>query len=240
MIPLAKLLRKKDSEKKMRKNKTLTDIEKRIQELEQSLNENDTDDDDEDDDHEEYISSHFVTELDENGNICKVTSALTDDLLIKPLPKYLLPAPNCTKKYDTRSSEKKCKATKVHFANNEDSIDDMKKSTNGSSGSVKRLKTGLELTIEEHLKNYEPASVEKRPFYCRVCRYTGIDIDDLNKHRETEVHKLAFQKERKLSFCNVCHKQFTSPAQLKEHLKGNSHHERVSFFKRAQGRYKNR
>lgn len=44
-------------------------------------------------------------------------------------------------------------------------------------------------------------------------------MDDLAAHKGTELHQLAEAKERRLSFCRLCRKQFTSPDQLKGHLK---------------------
>lgn len=91
--------------------------------------------------------------------------------------------------------------------------------------------SGLEKTVNEMLRHYVPASLEKRPFYCRVCRFQGRDMTELEAHKMTELHELASKKERKISFCKLCRKQFTSPDQLKEHLRGKSHIERFEKMK---------
>jgi hypothetical protein len=33
--------------------------------------------------------------------------------------------------------------------------------------------SGLEATVMDMLRNYQPASLEKLPFYCRICRFQG-------------------------------------------------------------------
>ena len=48
-------------------------------------------------------------------------------------------------------------------------------------------------------------------------------MEDLATHRSSDEHKAADERERKACFCRLCRKQFTSPAQLVEHLKGKGH-----------------
>ena len=40
-------------------------------------------------------------------------------------------------------------------------------------------------------------------------------LEDLERHREEPLHLVATKEERKVSTCNLCKKQFTSPPQLK-------------------------
>ncbi len=47
---------------------------------------------------------------------------------------------------------------------------------------------------------------------------TRHSVEALAAHRATELHELAESRERRLSFCRLCRKQFTSPDQLKGHL----------------------
>ncbi|CAE7556400.1 unnamed protein product, partial [Symbiodinium microadriaticum] len=133
---------------------------------------------------------------------------------IQSLPRQYLPDPKCgmpRKGSCGVLKEKKPKKKKSELA------------ADPLAGQV----NGLEKTVNELLRHYVPASLEKKPFYCRVCRFTGTDLGDLEKHKASELHALATVKERKLSFCKLCRKQFTSPDQLKGHLKGRPHIERL-------------
>ena len=68
--------------------------------------------------------------------------------------------------------------------------------------------SGLDATVVEMLRNYQPSSSERRPFWCRICRYQGGDEADLVRHRASESHRRAIRVERRLSFCSKCRKQF--------------------------------
>ena len=76
------------------------------------------------------------------------------------------------------------------------------------------------------LRNYKPTSSERRPFWCRICSFQASNEQEFLQHRASEIHQLATQQERKMSKCKLCRKEFTSPEQLKEHLKGKAHTER--------------
>jgi hypothetical protein len=200
----------------------LNSLDDKISELECEIS---TDDDD-------ILSvSDIEIERDKNGNILKFSSVLIKESIL-PLPSKYLPLPQCTKrKSDNKSQEQatSSKKRKVVFA---DDTEEQKKTTIP----VKSKNTGLEQTVKEMLKNYVPASQEKLPFYCRVCQFRGQNIDDLNQHKMTELHKSAISIEQKLTFCKVCKKQFTSPDQMKEHLKGKAHVERMATLKLKQGK----
>jgi hypothetical protein len=143
----------------------------------------------------------------------------TDEAPIAPLPAQHLPAAGCG--LTTKKDSKKKKPKKVPPTAAE--ID----------------KSGLEKTVMEMLRNYQPSSSEKRPFWCRVCRFQGESEADLMSHRESEFHVLASQKERKLSYCKLCKIQFTSPDQLKEHLRGSKHKSKLDYAIQNQNRAKN-
>lgn len=130
---------------------------------------------------------------------------------INPLPHSLLPDPNCGA---TRSKHDK-KVKKIQAP-------------------PPKQQSGLEKSIREMLKNYKPTSSERRPYWCRICCYQGQNEQDFFQHRESELHKLASQQERKMSTCKLCRKEFTSPEQLKEHLKGKAHIERLEYMKSKQ------
>merc|ERR1712196_437328 len=72
------------------------------------------------------------------------------------------------------------------------------------SKSVSESISGLESTVKELLQDYKPTSHERRPFWCRICLYQGTDLEDLTQHKNTESHQLAYEKERKLSYCKLC------------------------------------
>ena len=126
-IPIAKLLRNNRGGKAKKKPiiNVLTDIEKQIKLLEDALNESD--------DYEDNDEPDVLMELDEKGNVCKVTTPIPDDLLIKPLPKNMLPAPNCTKKNNFRSANEKIEnlssTSRVRFETHDSSNDKLKDKT---------------------------------------------------------------------------------------------------------------
>ena len=89
-------------------------------------------------------------------------------------------------------------------------------------------KSGLEATIMEMLSNYEPTSSQRKPFWCRICRFQGKSIDDYEKHIKCDFHQKAQRVERELSSCKICNKEFTSPDQLREHKEGKAHKEKMA------------
>lgn len=94
--------------------------------------------------------------------------------------------------------------------------------------------SGLEKTVKELLLNYIPASLEKKAFYCRICREESVDIESFEAHKKSELHQVAIKMEKKMSFCVMCRKQFTSPNQLKEHLSGKQHKGNLAYMKEKQ------
>ena len=96
---------------------------------------------------------------------------------------------------------------------------------------MEKMGKGLENTVSEMLQNYEPASMHKKPFWCRVCRFQGTSMEDFIDHNATVMHKKASDIERKMSMCKLCKKQFTSPEQLKEHLSGKAHSQMLQKYR---------
>jgi hypothetical protein len=94
--------------------------------------------------------------------------------------------------------------------------------------------SGLEKTVRELLVNYIPASIEKKAFYCRICRTESVDIESFESHKTSEFHIVAVKMEKKMSFCVLCRKQFTSPNQLTEHLAGRGHKDYLATVKEKQ------
>mmetsp|Transcript_17920 Transcript_17920/g.29976 ORF Transcript_17920/g.29976 Transcript_17920/m.29976 type:complete len:236 (-) Transcript_17920:89-796(-) len=165
-------------------------------------------------------SSGIVETVDAKGEVQILKSIISDEAPIAPLASQHLPAAGCG--VTTQKEKKKSKKQKKIPPTAEE-ID----------------KSGLEKTVMEMLRNYQPSSSEKRPFWCRVCRFQGSSEEDLMTHRGSELHQIASQKERKMSFCKLCKIQFTSPDQLKEHLRGSKHKARLDKAIQNQGRTKN-
>ena len=162
----------------------------------------------------EYSISDLYLRFD---NFMNVVSS--DEAPIAPLTAKYLPAPNCG--VTTKKDQSKKKQKKTFFPSSENE------------------KSGLEKTVAELLKNYQPSSSERRPFWCRICRFQGTSELDLMDHRKSEFHVVASKKERKLSFCKLCKIQFTSPDQLKEHLNGAKHKAKLDGVIQNQQRSKN-
>jgi hypothetical protein len=50
-------------------------------------------------------------------------------------------------------------------------------------------------------------------------------MEEFQNHMHSTDHKERVELEEKACFCRLCRKQFTSPLQLSEHLKGKAHKE---------------
>ena len=98
--------------------------------------------------------------------------------------------------------------------------------------------SGLEKTVKELLTNYIPAALEKKAFYCRICRTESVDLESFESHKKSEFHNIAAKMEQKMSYCSLCRKQFTSPNQLTEHLAGKGHKDYLVIVKERQLQYK--
>lgn len=95
--------------------------------------------------------------------------------------------------------------------------------------------TGLAKTISELFDNYIPNSeYEKRPYWCRCCKHLSTDSNNFDLHLSSNEHVIIAEEDRKRSYCHLCHKQFTSPEQLKEHVNGNKHKEQLISRKNSQ------
>jgi hypothetical protein len=157
---------------------------------------------------------------------------------IVPLPRSLLPDPTCGA---TRAKQEKRKKKEPIAPSG------LRQQTQGlghglghshgreiKQSQSQTIGNGLEKSIREMLKNYKPTSSERRPFWCRICSFQAQNEEEFYQHRESELHQLTSQQERKMSTCKLCRKEFTSPEQLKEHLKGKGHVERLETLKSKQ------
>lgn len=200
-------------------------IEEQIAQLEQELN-----DDSDQEDIADSSSDSSPSDRDGNKEFDNadgllvesdgVITSLRPEERIQPLPRALLPASSC--KFSDKASKNKDYAKPKRFRI-ADALADAS------------VASGLERTIAEQLRHYEPASWDKKAFYCRICKYQGNTVEELEAHKATESHVLAYELERKLSSCSLCKKEFTSPDQLQEHIKGRMHKEKLEKVRQYQG-----
>jgi hypothetical protein len=228
MIPIGKLLRHKSGKSDTGNKVSLSSLDEQIAQLESQIS-SDSDSDDSDSNQEtERVkefdpNSSLIFEKDSNGNVVRLVSALQEEERIAPLPLSLLPSSQC-KFVDKNNNNKDDRKRKISF------FDDPDVKRNSRT----RTSSGLMKTVHEMISQYEPASHEKRPNYCRVCKFQGSSIAELEEHRLTQSHKDMVEMEKRLCFCKLCRKQFTSPEQLKEHLKGKAHIERLEKIRSSQ------
>ena len=223
-----------------KKTTKINDLEEQIRLLETALEQ---DDDNEDDESEDEDDNGLLVECDAAGNVVRLVSSLVTEK-IAPLPASLLPLPMCSrggggnnrpKPSSSSSTRMDGKGNGVRF--DDESTDAIRSerpmakrprkttSESTSSSSSSKPLSGLESTVMELLSNYQVRSGEGRPFWCRICRTQSTDMDDYNAHMLSEFHRAAVKMERKLSFCTLCKKQFNSPDQLQEHVRGKAHKE---------------
>lgn len=194
---------------------------------------------------------NVLIEKDGTGKVVKFVSSLASER-IEPLSKKYLPSADCgsskskKKNFVTASDDRK---RTIRFEDDGGSITSGKgnnkfqrrKEPEGDSAAppnnhVLKKEGGMEKTIREMLRDYTPTSVDRKPFWCRICRFQGKDENDLFEHRKSEFHATAARMEMKMSYCQLCRKQFTSPHQLKEHLGAKAHKERLHRAKEGNAR----
>jgi len=193
-------------------------LDEEIAKLEKQLNEDTSDSDDSSEGEDEKVySAHDSLKIvkSSTGKVVKICSALVDEK-IESLPSHQLPLPQCSK----RKGEVANPSKRIKFQE-------------ATSTPTPKL-SGIEATVREMLKNYQPSSQERRPFYCRVCQFQGQNLAEFEEHRESQFHKVAVEVERRTSSCKPCRKQFTSPEQLKEHLRGTAHKQRMESLRSKQ------
>ena len=234
------------------KTTKINDLEEQIRLLETALEQDDDNDDEESDEEDD---NGLLVECDAAGNVVRFVSSLVSEK-IAPLPSSLLPLPMCSRggggnprpKPSSSSSRMDGKGNGVRFADEGTDVTRSerppmkrtKKSSSDSSSSLSKQLSGLESTVMELLANYQVRSGEGRPFWCRICRTQSTDMDDYNAHMLSEFHRTAVKMERKLSFCNLCKKQFNSPDQLQEHVNGKVHKEFLANRMAKQTNQKNK
>lgn len=168
----------------------------------------------------------FKVIRDSEGNIVKMVSSLVEGDKIKPLPKQYLPAARCNTSGYSESAGKDGVTRKRAIRFQDEPTPEQ------------QAISGMEKTVREMLSHYEPASHDKKPFFCRVCRHQAGSVEELEAHKLTDFHAVAVRVERSRSYCKHCEKQFTSPDQLKGHIEGKAHKEKVArMAARKRGNY---
>jgi hypothetical protein len=214
MIPIGKLLRKRKKSENKKDYMKILSVEEKILQLESEVQEIQTED--------------LFIEKDDSGNLVRFISKSNFDR-ITPLPKKYLPLP-------FYSNIKRMKKSVVDKRDKR--ISRKNEVKNEVENEVKDKRSEVEKTYREKLKNYKSISGDKKSFYCRICCYQANDLDDLNQHRDSTEHSIASEIELKMSYCKLCKKQFTSPAQLKEHIQARPHKEKLNFIINKQNQRK--
>ena len=201
-----------------------------------------------------------VPEVDAAGRLVRLVSTLSAER-IAPLSPSLLPSASCGARslkpgqlaYDDRPKAPRVPRA-IRFAD-EDAAAALRADKKGSrkrarvedvpavapealsadrARSREAAMSGMEATVRELLRSYQPASAERKPFWCRVCQHQSSDEASLLEHRASEFHAVAVRMESKASRCELCRKQFTSPVQLREHLGSKLHKQRLEYVKVGQ------
>mmetsp|Transcript_22321 Transcript_22321/g.37343 ORF Transcript_22321/g.37343 Transcript_22321/m.37343 type:complete len:278 (-) Transcript_22321:88-921(-) len=173
--------------------------------------------------------SSVKVERDGSGKVVRLVSSIQDDEKILPLPGHLLPAARCSNTTSGTSSAGSSKRRVIRFSEESSVV----------SKQQERI-SGMEKTVREMLESYTPASVERKPFFCRICNVQSSDLQAFEAHKQSEFHQVAASVEGKYRYCKHCDKEFTSPEQLKEHINGKAHKEQVTrLVARKRPRYEN-
>lgn len=162
-------------------------------------------------------------EVDSEGRLVVLRSKSFVEERIQPLHASFLPSATC----GFSSAGAKRPQSKVRFDDARDTAP--KKRANAETSVAAELPD--EMKIRQLLSNY---TAERRPFWCRLCRFQGSNNDEFFEHRESDFHKKAMAMEQKLCHCRMCKRSFTSAVQLKEHMTGKLHNENLN----RRGRYK--
>jgi hypothetical protein len=227
----------------------LSDLDQQIAQLESSIHDSASDDDS--DEEEEELEEVFVevegdlaVEKDRSGKIIRlISSNIHQDDFIDKLPDNLLPIPMNKRSHSGNSSSSLSAMThsRVRFVDDSTSSSSKRHKDSHTTAGVS-VSTGSRLSaasVKSYVASYETSSANKKPFWCRVCKFTGQDYDDFLNHKQSSSHQRAEDIDRKASYCKLCRKQFTSPEQLKEHLQGTAHKEKLAHVQ-GQAAYRKR
>mmetsp|Transcript_26201 Transcript_26201/g.59246 ORF Transcript_26201/g.59246 Transcript_26201/m.59246 type:complete len:271 (+) Transcript_26201:116-928(+) len=240
----AQLRRRKEEGKAEEKEKvSLLSIEEQIAQLQRTLEEDSEDSGSEGSDGDSDSGTDGKTsnppkrargclvETDAAGNVLRFVSSIQESERIAPLPSHLLPSARC--KFGGSGSglsDEQDKKRKVQFGGDDAAA------AAAAAAAIKL--SGMERTVRELLAAYAPLQGEKRPFYCRICAHQASDLASFEAHKGGEFHAVAVRVELAHRTCKHCEKEFTSVEQLKEHIKGKAHKDKVAWLSnRKRGSY---
>jgi hypothetical protein len=222
MIPIGKLLRKMKAAKP---SLPVVSLDEQIAQLQRDL-ESSSDDIEQQNSFDGLDDEkHLIdVEKDESGALVKLVSKSLVEHRIGPLSPSQLPSATCGFAGGKHSGGNLAKVTsKVKFADSQRG-EAPKRARSGQEVS-QRPRIDTEAAVRELMANYVPSSIERKPFWCRVCLFQGKGATEFEAHSRTKDHKLKVAVEARLCSCAPCRKKFTSPEQLKEHLGGKLHRE---------------
>jgi Zinc-finger of C2H2 type len=185
------------------KNENIDDEIRRLEEELQALDEDD----------EKSDSSNDEGAVSDNRGIISLSESKQD--AIEHLPASCLPAVPRRNKHAYPAHD--TGGLKRHRANEK-------------TGAAIVVSNGLKSAVQEIIRNYQPRSAEKIPFYCRYCSIQLSNELEFTQHQSLPQHKQAVILDQKASYCKLCRKQLTSPAQLRDHVQSRPHKERLNFM----------
>lgn len=92
----------------------------------------------------------------------------------------------------------------------------------------KPKKEGLVEAARRIVERAGTSAKTKEPFACRLCAFRGADLKEYERHRKSDLHKLASKMYKDASYCSLCRVQCTSPAELTVHLSRKKHLEMLA------------
>jgi Zinc-finger of C2H2 type len=203
------------------------DLDDEIRRLEAELQEIDDDDEDSGSENEQEEEEDNDTVVVTKEAILALSSVKDDR--IERLPAAALPAP-----VPKKSTKNKKRPNLDETTGKSSSSKRNKKTSTTTPNTQNTVSQGLKNAVQEVLRGYIPRSAEHLPFYCRCCARQYDDLAAFQLHKTTDFHIAAVDLERKASYCKLCRKQLTSPAQLSDHLQSRPHHERLRTLQARQ------
>lgn len=157
-----------------------------------------------------------TTNIPQGGIICLSESA---NDRIDPLPQSVLP----------QNKRRKLKGIDVP---DENEGRKQRKKHKASDVQEHAVSSGLRDAVSDLLSDYvRPSSIDRPPYYCRICQHQSSTQDEFEAHKSTEFHAAAVREEKRRTYCKLCRKQLTSVVQMVEHLRSRPHRERMDYVR---------